>query len=114
MNATAAHLMAFSSLLARDTETRQLHMRHLQVLATVCAHPAPLSIAALATILEVSPSAMSRAVDRLVDRHLLNRTESAEDRRVAVVSPTEAGRALDTRVMQHYAGTAPAPVPVTS
>ena len=103
MHATADHLLAFSSLLAQDPDAQRLHHRHLQVLALVCANTLPLSVRGIAEQIKLSPSATSRAVDKLVERGLLTRADSADDRRVAVVLPTEAGARLDLRVRGHFA-----------
>jgi MarR family transcriptional regulator for hemolysin len=52
------------------------------------------TIADLAESLHRSPSATSRLVDGLVRRHLLERREEPDDRRVRTIWLTERGRAL--------------------
>ena len=52
------------------------------------------SISDVASFLDVSNAAASKAVDRLVRRQLLQRHEGAEDRRVVELSLTEEGRYL--------------------
>lgn len=103
MMASAKHLLAFSSLLASDADAQRLHTRHLQILALCCTADAPLSLRGIAAQITLSPSATSRAVDKLVDHGLLTRGDSTDDRRVAVVLPTEPGRQLDARVRAHFA-----------
>lgn len=104
--AAHGHLAAFSSLLAADADASRLHMRDLQVIALLVAHATPLSVGTIATMLTVSSPHISRVCDRLVTRGLLTRTESPTDRRIALLAPTPAGRALDERVRAHYATSA--------
>lgn len=52
------------------------------------------NISDVAAFLGVSNAAASKAVDRLVRRQLLNRTEAVEDRRAVKLSLSEAGRRL--------------------
>jgi DNA-binding MarR family transcriptional regulator len=103
--ATTSHLAAFSSLLAHDEEAGALHMRDLQVIALLVSHRTPLSVGAIATLLSISSSHVSRVTDKLVGRGLLGRVASPTDRRIALVEPTEAGRALDDRVRAHFHAT---------
>ena len=68
-----------------------------QVRATMslaCADPEPLSGARLAEQLGVSAPAMSRALDGLVQKGFVERTESSADRRVRLLTITDAGREL--------------------
>jgi len=60
---------------------------------------APVSLAALADDLALSPAAVSRAVDGLVQRDALKRDEDPEDRRSKIVSLAPKGRAIYERVM---------------
>ena len=102
-----AHLVAFSALLARDEVAGQLHMRDLQVIALLIAHDTPMTIGTVAALLGVSSPHISRLAEKLVNRGLLERTHSKEDRRNAMLAPTEEGRALDQRVRAHYANALP-------
>jgi DNA-binding MarR family transcriptional regulator len=101
-NATASHLRTFSALLAADVECRDLNMRHLQLLALLCERRRPLSIGALATLIDMPPYVTSRMVDRLHERKLVDRIEGADDRRRKEITPTLAGHALDTRVLRFF------------
>jgi DNA-binding MarR family transcriptional regulator len=53
-----------------------------------------LTVAEAATCLNLSPSAASRAVDRLVRDGLIRREENPEDRRQKLITMTQAGREL--------------------
>jgi DNA-binding MarR family transcriptional regulator len=102
-----AHLAAFSALLARDEIAGQLHMRDLQVIALLIAHDTPMTIGTVAALLGVSSPHVSRVAEKLVNRGLLERTHGKEDRRNAMLAPTEEGRALDQRVRAHFADALP-------
>lgn len=106
-SATTSHLAAFSSLLAHDQEAGALHMRDLQIIALLVAEGTPLSVGAIAALLSISSSHVSRVTDKLVGRGLLARAPSPTDRRIALVIPTEAGRALDDRIRSHFHATGP-------
>lgn len=99
---THGHLAAFSTLLAHDPDASRLHMRDLQIVALLVAHAQPLSVGAVAALLNVSSPHVSRTADKLVQRGLLARNPSASDRRIALLEPTPAGRALDERVREHF------------
>ena len=60
---------------------------------------APMSIGALSDELALSPAAISRAVESLVQRGELRREEDPEDRRSKIVSLTPRGRAISDRIM---------------
>ena len=51
----------------------------------------------------LTPGSISTAVDRLVERGLVSRVESPEDRRVRIVSLTEKGKALIRPVFRKHA-----------
>jgi DNA-binding MarR family transcriptional regulator len=59
----------------------------------------PMSLGALSEELALSPAAVSRAVDGLVQRGELNRAEDPEDRRSKIVSLTARGRATYDRIL---------------
>ena len=61
----------------------------------------PLNLAAVAAALDVNPSNASRTCDRLMKSGLLDRRESADDRRNVTLTVTEAGRRLVDRVTRH-------------
>ena len=59
----------------------------------------PMSLGALSEELALSPAAVSRAVDGLVQRGELRREEDPEDRRSKIVSLAPKGRAIYERIM---------------
>jgi DNA-binding MarR family transcriptional regulator len=59
----------------------------------------PMSLGALSEQLALSPAAISRAVDGLVQRGELKREEDPEDRRSKIVSLAGKGRATHDRVL---------------
>lgn len=61
----------------------------------------PMNLAALAAALEVNPSNASRACDRLSKAGLLDRRDSAADRRNVTLTLTDAGRHLVDKVIKH-------------
>ena len=61
----------------------------------------PLNLAAVAAGLNVNPSNASRICDRLIKGGLLDRRESATDRRNITLTLTAAGRRLVTKVVRH-------------
>jgi DNA-binding MarR family transcriptional regulator len=60
---------------------------------------APMSLGALSHELALSPAAISRAVDGLVQRGELKREEDPEDRRSKIVSLAPKGRSTYDRIM---------------
>ncbi|MGO9872296.1 MAG: MarR family winged helix-turn-helix transcriptional regulator [Acidimicrobiia bacterium] len=65
----------------------------LSALATIVVEER-ITLSGLADAERVQPPSITRLVDVLVSQGYATRTPSAEDRRVAWVAPTEAGRAL--------------------
>jgi DNA-binding MarR family transcriptional regulator len=61
----------------------------------------PQNLAAVAAALEVNPSNASRTCDRLIKAGLLNRQESAADRRHITLTLTKKGKDLVDRVSSH-------------
>ena len=109
MNDTSKHLIAFSHLLAKDHVAGSLNFRELQIIALVNAwSKTPLSVGGIAEALNISSPAISRHVQKLVSRGLLQRDAIDSDRRLVLLNVTAAGRALDERVKKHYATSAPA------
>ncbi len=64
---------------------------HLNVLTTLESE-SPASMGRLAEMLDVSVASMTGIVDRMEKRGLVERRHEEKDRRVVLVSPTEAGR----------------------
>jgi DNA-binding MarR family transcriptional regulator len=61
----------------------------------------PMNMAAVATALDVNPSNASRTCDRLMKSGLLDRRESADDRRNVTLTVTVEGRRLVDTVTRH-------------
>ena len=71
----------------------------LKCLGVLSEAGAPLPLGALSDELALSPAAISRAVDGLVQRGELRREEDPEDRRSKIVSLAAKGRATYDRIM---------------
>jgi len=82
----ADHLRAVDELDLTLSQVRAIHMLE-------CSDPEPLSGSRVAERLGISPAATSRALDGLVNKGYLVRTESHEDRRVRLFAITAEGRA---------------------
>ena len=91
LNPEADHLRAVDELELTVTQVRAIHM-------LACSDPEPLSGGRIAERLGISPAATSRALDGLVNKGILVRTESAEDRRVRLFAITPDGRAAAERL----------------
>ena len=87
----ADHLRAVDELELTLSQVRAIHMLE-------CSDPEPLSGGRVAERLGISPAATSRALDGLVNKGFLVRTESDEDRRVRLFAITAAGRAAAERL----------------
>ncbi len=60
----------------------------------VLLHKGPLPVNTIGPIVNLTPGSISIAVERLVEKGLVSRVESAEDRRVRMVALTPAGKNL--------------------
>jgi MarR family 2-MHQ and catechol resistance regulon transcriptional repressor len=63
----------------------------------------PLPVNTIGPRVFLTPGSISTAVDRLVERGLVNRVESPEDRRVRVVSLTKKGKELIAPIFRKHA-----------
>ncbi len=63
----------------------------------------PLPVNTIGPKVFLTPGSISVAVDRLVERGLVSRVESSEDRRVRVVSLTAKGKRLITPIFRKHA-----------
>ena len=77
-------------------------------------HKGPLPVNVLGRKLLLTSGSITTAVDRLVERGLVARTEDAADRRVRLVTLTAAGRRLITPVYARHAADLDAVVGVLS
>ena len=64
----------------------------------------PLPVNALGPLVDLTPGSISIAVDRLVAKGLVSRVESAEDRRVRIVSLTSQGKDLIVAAFRKHSG----------
>ena len=55
-------------------------------------HKGPLPVNTIGPIVDLTPGSISIAVDRLVEKGMVSRVESAEDRRVRIVALTHGAR----------------------
>jgi DNA-binding MarR family transcriptional regulator len=78
----------------------ELSFSQLKVLQLLGEQDEDLSVKGLADHFALSLPAMSRAVDDLVRRGLVTRTEDSEDRRMKRVRATRAGRSLVDKLME--------------
>ena len=60
----------------------------------VLLHKGPLPVNTIGPIVDLTPGSISVAVDRLVEKGLVSRVESTEDRRVRIVALTSRGKDL--------------------
>ena len=67
-------------------------------------HKGPLPVNALGPLVDLTPGSISIAVDRLVAKGLVSRVESAEDRRVRIVSLTSQGEDLIVAAFRKHSG----------
>src|SRR3984957_15064884 len=70
----------------------------------VLLHKGPLPVNTIGPIVDLTPGSISTAVDRLVEKGLVSRIESAEDRRVRIVALTSRGKALIDSAFRKHAG----------
>ncbi len=67
-------------------------------------HKGPLPVNTIGPIVELTPGSISIAVDRLLEKGLVSRVESAEDRRVRIVALTPRGKALIDSAFRKHSG----------
>ncbi len=70
----------------------------------VLLHKGPLPVNTIGPIVDLTAGSISIAVDRLVEKGLVSRVESAEDRRVRIVTLTARGRELIVTAFRKHAG----------
>ncbi len=81
--------------LLSESSGKRLTLSQLKMLSLL-AHTEARTVGEVAAFLNVSNAAASKAVDKLVRRRLLRRTEGLCDRRASVLSLSETGRKLVT------------------
>jgi len=70
----------------------------------VLLHKGPLPVNTIGPIVGLTPGSISIAVDRLVEKGLVSRVESTEDRRVRIVALTPRGKDLIVPAFREHAG----------
>jgi MarR family 2-MHQ and catechol resistance regulon transcriptional repressor len=70
----------------------------------VLLHKGPLPVNTIGPIVDLTPGSISIAVDRLVEKGLVSRVESAEDRRVRIVDLTPGGKDLIVGAFRKHSG----------
>src|SRR5579871_4313611 len=83
-----------------DTGLGDSDFRVLEVLL----HKGPLPVNTIGPIVDLTTVSISIAVDRLFEKGLVSRVESAEDRRVRIVALTQRGRDLIVPAFRKHAG----------
>jgi MarR family 2-MHQ and catechol resistance regulon transcriptional repressor len=82
-----------------ETGIDETDFRILEVLL----NKGPLPVNTIGPKVNLTPGSISTAVDRLVERGLVSRVESPEDRRIRVVSLTAKGKALIAPIFRKHA-----------
>src|SRR6201997_1192548 len=67
-------------------------------------HKGPLPVNTIGPIVDLTPGSISIAVDRLVEKGLVSRVESTEDRRVRIVALTPRGKDLIVAAFRKHSG----------
>jgi MarR family 2-MHQ and catechol resistance regulon transcriptional repressor len=83
-----------------DTGLGDSDFRVLEILL----HKGALPVNTIGPIVGLTPGSISIAVDRLVEKGLVSRAESTEDRRVRIVALTRRGRDLIVPAFRKHAG----------
>lgn len=84
----------------QDTGLGDSDFRVLEVLL----HKGPLPVNTIGPIVDLRPGSISIAVDRLVEKDLVSRVESCEDRRVRIVALTPRGKDLIVSAFRKHNG----------
>lgn len=97
-----AHAVLIKRLLAHDV-WEEVSMREYDVLYTLSKCQKPLRVSELNRHVLLSQPALSRMVDRLVERGLVSRRADPTDRRGVLLSLTEAGRTRQRQIGGRHA-----------
>src|ERR1700738_621575 len=96
-------MRALTRYAAADIEETGLGLSDFGVLE-ILLHKGPLPVNTIGPIVDLTPGAISTAVDRLFARGLVSRIESTEDRRVRIVALTPRGKALIDSAFRKHSG----------
>lgn len=97
MGASQVYSTALNDVLERtlaEASAEPLQMSQVRLLLLIAGAGSSYKVTDVAAFLGVTNAAASRAIDRLVQRGLMDRRESAQDRRAVDLSLTAEGRAL--------------------
>ena len=83
----------------QETGISDTDFRVLEVLL----HKGPLPVNTIGPKVHLTPGSMSVAVDRLLERGLVSRVESSEDRRVRMVALTKSGKDVIVPIFRKHA-----------
>ncbi|HTV09176.1 MAG TPA: MarR family winged helix-turn-helix transcriptional regulator [Candidatus Aquilonibacter sp.] len=92
-------LLGFTEHTLKDSGLGESEFRILEALL----HKGPMPVNTIGPKVFLTPGSISVAVDRLLKRGLVTRTNSSDDRRVRVVDLTPAGRKLIEQVFASHA-----------
>ena len=70
----------------------------------VLLHKGPLPVNTIGPKVHLTPGSISVAVDRLLEKGLVSRVESSEDRRVRIVALTKSGKDLIVPIFRKHSG----------
>ena len=70
----------------------------------VLLHKGPLPVNTIGPIVDLTPGSISTAVERLVEKGLVSRVESTEDRRVRIVTLSARGKDLISSAFRKHSG----------
>ncbi len=98
----SAHATAMKQFAAEDIWT-EASMREYDVLYTLSKCDAPIRLSELNRYVLLSQPALSRLVDRLAERGLIDRQPDPADGRCVLLSLSAAGRAVQRRIGRRHA-----------
>ena len=93
-------LTRYAAVTIEDTGLGDSDFRVLEVLL----HKGPLPVNTIGPVVGLTPGSISIAVDRLVEKRLVSRTESADDRRIRIVALTPSGKDLIIPAFRRHIG----------
>jgi MarR family transcriptional regulator, 2-MHQ and catechol-resistance regulon repressor len=96
-------MRALTRYAAADIEDTGLGLSDFGVLEALL-HKGPLPVNTIGPIVDLTPGSISIAVDRLLAKGLVSRVESAEDRRVRIVTLTPRGKELIASAFRKHSG----------
>src|ERR1041385_6493500 len=96
-------MRALTKYAAAGIEETGLGLSDFAVLE-VLLHKGPLPVNTIGPMVDLTPGSISTAVDRLVEKGLVSRVESAEARRVRIVALIPRGKALIDLAFRKHSG----------